>query len=265
MGVRLSSSGQMYLQTRTEKSVIPFICAFFTAHLRQKNYLGHSINAPTGRWQKNKDIHWYNRDVDASAAERAEEIRKVKEAEADALAVALYVRSWFLFPSLIKLYTRGFAPAPKAVAPPGSDASPSGSTTIKDKTSTTLEKEEKRRRKAERKEEKRAKKEKRRMERGEDGGRRAVEDDYSHRRRRDHSRSRSHYGETLNVLRPAATTLGVPEVRYPYEIGSVSILNTTPGTMNVREKEVLQDGIPGLEEDLQALLRVIVNVVNAFD
>lgn len=74
-----------------------------------------------------------------------------------------------------------------------------------------------------------------------------------------------HYGETLNVLRPAATTLGVPEVRYPYEIGSVSILNTTPGTMNVREKEVLQDGIPGLEEDLQALLRVIVNVVNAFD
>lgn len=184
-------NGQMYLQTRTEKSVIPFICAFFTAHLRQKNYLGHSINAPTGRWQKNKDIHWYNRDVDASAAERAEEIRKVKEAEADALAVALYVRSWFLFPSLIKLYTRGFAPAPKAVAPPGSDASPSGSTTIKDKTSTTLEKEEKRRRKAERKEEKRAKKEKRRMERGEDGGRRAVEDDYSHRRRRDHSRSRS--------------------------------------------------------------------------
>jgi hypothetical protein len=50
--------------------------------------LGHSINAPTGRWQKNKDIHWYNRDK-GTDAERDEEIRKVKEAEAEALAAAL--------------------------------------------------------------------------------------------------------------------------------------------------------------------------------
>ncbi|TFK40105.1 kinase phosphorylation domain-containing protein [Crucibulum laeve] len=55
----------------------------------RENYLGHSINAPTGRWQKNKDIHWYNRDVTQDEAERQEEIRKVKELEADALAVAL--------------------------------------------------------------------------------------------------------------------------------------------------------------------------------
>ncbi|KAE9407781.1 hypothetical protein BT96DRAFT_809238 [Gymnopus androsaceus JB14] len=57
----------------------------------RENYLGHSINAPTGRWQKNKDVHWYNRDLKDSELQRLEEIRKVKEAEADALAVALCV------------------------------------------------------------------------------------------------------------------------------------------------------------------------------
>lgn len=59
-----------------------------------QNYLGHSINAPTGRWQKNKDIHWYQRDLngDDDAAKR-EEIRKIKEQEAEALAAALCVLS----------------------------------------------------------------------------------------------------------------------------------------------------------------------------
>ncbi len=64
-----------------------------------QNYLGHSTNAPTGRWQKNKDIHWYSRDIKSSEEERAEEIRKVKEAEAEALSVALCVTyiSFFFF------------------------------------------------------------------------------------------------------------------------------------------------------------------------
>ncbi|KAH9858988.1 kinase phosphorylation domain-containing protein [Lenzites betulinus] len=57
----------------------------------RENYLGHSINAPTGRWQKNKDIHWYSRDHEETEAERLEEIRKIKEAEAEAIAAALYV------------------------------------------------------------------------------------------------------------------------------------------------------------------------------
>ena len=56
-----------------------------------QNYLGHSTNAPTGRWQKNKDIHWYSRDIKDTSEERAEEIRKIKEAEAEALSVALCV------------------------------------------------------------------------------------------------------------------------------------------------------------------------------
>ncbi|KAF4571412.1 hypothetical protein EYR36_008741 [Pleurotus pulmonarius] len=55
----------------------------------RENYLGHSINAPTGRWQKNKDIHWYNRDQTQTASERAEEIRKIKAAEEEAIAAAL--------------------------------------------------------------------------------------------------------------------------------------------------------------------------------
>jgi hypothetical protein len=53
--------------------------------------LGHSINAPTGRWQKSKDVHWYNRDAKQTESERDEEIRKVKELEAQALAAVLYV------------------------------------------------------------------------------------------------------------------------------------------------------------------------------
>ena len=67
-----------------------------------QNYLGHSTNAPTGRWQKNKDIHWYSRDLKNSEEERAEEIRKIKEAEAEALSVALSVThiSYFFFSNI---------------------------------------------------------------------------------------------------------------------------------------------------------------------
>lgn len=62
----------------------------------RENYLGHSVNAPAGRWQKNKDIHWYNRENDVgvealerAASQRAEEIKRIKQQEEDALAAAL--------------------------------------------------------------------------------------------------------------------------------------------------------------------------------
>jgi hypothetical protein len=56
----------------------------------RENYLGHSVFAPTGRWQKNKDVNWYNKDKSEDAAEaRRKEIKKIKRAEEDALAVAL--------------------------------------------------------------------------------------------------------------------------------------------------------------------------------
>ncbi|RVD83325.1 uncharacterized protein DFL_007717 [Arthrobotrys flagrans] len=59
-------------------------------------YLGVSVKAPTGRWQQNRDIQWYSRGQSSSAEEEAlrreqrlEEIRKIKEAENDALSEAL--------------------------------------------------------------------------------------------------------------------------------------------------------------------------------
>jgi hypothetical protein len=36
-------------------------------------------------------VHWYSRDGNETAAERKEELRKIKEAEAEALAAALCV------------------------------------------------------------------------------------------------------------------------------------------------------------------------------
>lgn len=66
----------------------------------REHYLGHSLMAPVGRWQKNRDLGWYAKgdaadpdnalSADEQAArQRAEEIKKVKEAEQDALARAL--------------------------------------------------------------------------------------------------------------------------------------------------------------------------------
>ncbi|KAI4184775.1 MAG: hypothetical protein LQ346_006046 [Caloplaca aetnensis] len=60
----------------------------------RENYLGHSLMAPVGRWQKNKDLSWYakgdgSQAASEAAAARAEEIRRIKEAEQDALSEAL--------------------------------------------------------------------------------------------------------------------------------------------------------------------------------
>ncbi|ETN40516.1 uncharacterized protein HMPREF1541_04793 [Cyphellophora europaea CBS 101466] len=68
------------------------------ASTHREHYLGHSIMAPTGRWAKGKDLTWYAKgdqgsDQDAAAVSEAdarkEEIRKIKEAEQDAMARAL--------------------------------------------------------------------------------------------------------------------------------------------------------------------------------
>ncbi|BFZ62361.1 hypothetical protein YB2330_003455 [Saitoella coloradoensis] len=59
----------------------------------RENYLGHSVMAPVGRWQKGKDVNWYAKEgasAEEIAAAKKAEIQKIKEQEEDALAAALY-------------------------------------------------------------------------------------------------------------------------------------------------------------------------------
>lgn len=84
----------------TSRGGVNFSWSDVQTSTRRENYLGHSIMAPVGRWQKNKDLSWYAKADDKDAKdgeteeerrvrERKEEIRRVKEAEEDALARAL--------------------------------------------------------------------------------------------------------------------------------------------------------------------------------
>eukprot|EP00049_Salpingoeca_infusionum_P004956 m.86351 g.86351 ORF g.86351 m.86351 type:complete len:385 (+) comp12801_c0_seq3:140-1294(+) len=62
----------------------------------RENYLGHSVKASVGRWQKGRDIHWWTRDKkgdDAEAARRQEKLRVeqalIQQQEQEMLAAAL--------------------------------------------------------------------------------------------------------------------------------------------------------------------------------
>lgn len=58
----------------------------------REHYLGHSVFAPTGRWTKGRDPTWYNKQQGYDAAEaRKAEMKKIKQAEEDALGQALWV------------------------------------------------------------------------------------------------------------------------------------------------------------------------------
>ncbi|XP_068605409.1 multiple myeloma tumor-associated protein 2 isoform X2 [Brachionichthys hirsutus] len=56
----------------------------------RENYLGNSLMAPVGRWQKGKDLSWYARDKKGSRIlSKEEELAAVKAAEHEALMAAL--------------------------------------------------------------------------------------------------------------------------------------------------------------------------------
>lgn len=56
----------------------------------RESYLGHSVKAPVGRWQKGKDLHWYTKSGKGNATvSKQQEKDAIKKMEAEALAIAL--------------------------------------------------------------------------------------------------------------------------------------------------------------------------------
>ncbi|KAI9197298.1 kinase phosphorylation protein-domain-containing protein [Polychytrium aggregatum] len=56
----------------------------------RENYLGHSLMAPVGRWQKDKDLTWYDKKQNADASDNINrELQSIRELEAEAMAEAL--------------------------------------------------------------------------------------------------------------------------------------------------------------------------------
>lgn len=60
------------------------------ADKHRESYLGHSVKAPVGRWQKGKDLHWYTKSgkIDSTTTKQQEK-DAIKRMEAEALAIAL--------------------------------------------------------------------------------------------------------------------------------------------------------------------------------
>ncbi|GJN89016.1 hypothetical protein Rhopal_001987-T1 [Rhodotorula paludigena] len=160
-------------------------------------YLGHSLNAPVGRWQQGKDLTWYNKDRgDAEEVERQrrEELKRIKEAEEDALSQAL-----------------GFAPTPR---PPTATGSSSLGAAVNTEDAAVD--------KAKLKAERRAEKEARRAERDERRKERSSrrEERHSSRREERHSsrgdRSRDRDRDSVDRDTKPSGTQQIPAARFAF-------------------------------------------------
>ncbi|XP_034298476.1 multiple myeloma tumor-associated protein 2 [Pantherophis guttatus] len=57
---------------------------------QRENYLGNSLMAPVGRWQKGKDLTWYAKEKKGDASmSRNEELSAIRQAEKEAMMAAL--------------------------------------------------------------------------------------------------------------------------------------------------------------------------------
>lgn len=53
-------------------------------------HIGHSLMAPVGRWQKNKDLQWFSKDKQNDVTGNVStEIQKARDAEREAMLIAL--------------------------------------------------------------------------------------------------------------------------------------------------------------------------------